>query len=302
MARWDEQHLEHTVLGEELGERVGVAGPALRHEGLHGPWQVRPAATGDGPADRNHGAADLEADWSHYPACHHARASPTGSGQLELEPRSGSLRLRRAAAPDGDRTWSPRRRSYGICACGAACQWPWHRVGPYRGYGHLVMKIRRAVPDDGDVLGEIHAASWEAAYGSLLEPGFVERAVQERRSRWHGRIVDPVGTVLLASIDERPIALSFVVASSTRSGWAEIYSFYCHPAGWGSGAARALMIETLQLLRTEGVAGVHLWTLAATGRSRRFYVKSGFTETGATRAHDFGDGQPFAQVEYQRSC
>jgi hypothetical protein len=50
-----------------------------------------------------------------------------------------------------------------------------------------------------------------------------------------------------------------------------------------------------------GFPAVHLWTLRDTPQSRRFYVKSGFAETGATRDLDFGDGRPLPQVEYERT-
>ncbi|AHH98030.1 GNAT family N-acetyltransferase [Kutzneria albida] len=165
-----------------------------------------------------------------------------------------------------------------------------------------MIEVRRAGPDDGDALGEIHAAAWEAAYAPFFEPGFAARAVRDRRTRWHRRIEEGTGTILLAVLDSRPLALSLVLPSSTRPGLAEIYSFYGHPDGWGSGAAAALMTGTLRCLREDGFARVHLWTLRGTPRSRRFYTKCGFTETGAVRTHDFGDGNPLDQVEYERAC
>ncbi|MFG2847912.1 GNAT family N-acetyltransferase [Kitasatospora sp. NPDC048296] len=90
--------------------------------------------------------------------------------------------------------------------------------------------------------------------------------------------------------------------SSTRPGLAEIGTFYSHPDSWGSGIAAVLMTETLRHLRDEGFARVHLWTLRDTPQSRRFYTKCGFTECGTARTHDFGDGNPLNQVEYERRC
>ncbi len=52
------------------------------------------------------------------------------------------------------------------------------------------------------------------------------------------------------------------------------------------------MTETLRHLRDDRFAQIHLWTLRDTPRSRRFYTKCGFTETGAARAFDFGERQP----------
>jgi RimJ/RimL family protein N-acetyltransferase len=62
------------------------------------------------------------------------------------------------------------------------------------------------------------------------------------------------------------------------------------------------MTHTLRRLRERGYAQVHLWTLRDTPQSRRFYTKSGFAETGAVTTHEFGDGNPLDQVEYQRAC
>ncbi|MFG2196081.1 GNAT family N-acetyltransferase [Streptomyces sp. NPDC048639] len=151
-------------------------------------------------------------------------------------------------------------------------------------------------------LGEIHAAAWEAAYGPFFARGFVAEAVRSRRTRWHERITNGPETILLAALEGRPLALSYFSSSPARPGLAEIHSFYGHPDGWGSGAAAVLMNETLNRLRENGFAQVHLWTLRDTPRSRRFYAKCGFTESGRARTLDFGDGNPLAQVEYERTC
>ncbi|MFJ8006220.1 GNAT family N-acetyltransferase [Streptomyces fagopyri] len=165
-----------------------------------------------------------------------------------------------------------------------------------------MFEVRRAGAVDGDVLGEIHAAAWEAAYAPFFTPEFAARAVQSRRTRWHERIAQGAATILLAELGGRPLALSACTPSSDRPGLAEIHTFYSHPDSWGSGAAAALMAETLRCLRDDGFAQVHLWTLRDTPRSRRFYSKCGFTESGATRTFDFGDGNPLDQVEFERAC
>ena len=101
--------------------------------------------------------------------------------------------------------------------------------------------VRPAEARDGDSLGEIHAAAWEAAYAPMFQPDFAT-----------------------------------------------------------CGVAASLMTESLRSLRDNGYAEVHLWTLRSTPQSRRFYTKSGFTESGAVRTYDFGDGRPFDQLEYRR--
>jgi RimJ/RimL family protein N-acetyltransferase len=165
-----------------------------------------------------------------------------------------------------------------------------------------VIEVRPAGPEDGDALGKIHAAAWEAAYARFFDPDFAANAIRDRRNRWHELLADKTETIMLAALDGRPLVLSRSVASTTRPGFAEIYSFYGHPTSWGTGLAPALMTATLDELCTGGFRGTHLWTLRDTPRSRRFYTKCGFTETGRTRTHDYGDGNPLPQVEYHRPC
>lgn len=165
-----------------------------------------------------------------------------------------------------------------------------------------MIEVRCARPEDGDALGEIHAAAWEASHASFFQPEFAVHAVQSRRTRWHERIAEGTGTILLAVVDGRRLAFSFLRPSPTRPDLGEIFSFYCHPDGWGSGIAAALMTETLRQVRADGFVGVHLWTLRDTPQSRRFYAKCGFTESGAARGFDYGDGNPIGQVEYERAC
>ncbi|GLW11077.1 hypothetical protein Misp01_62050 [Microtetraspora sp. NBRC 13810] len=161
--------------------------------------------------------------------------------------------------------------------------------------------VVQASAQDGDVLGEIHAASWQAAYAGFFAPEFFAGAVRRRRGQWHDRLAARTGTALLAGRAGRPLALSFFGASPERPGTAQIFSFFGHPAGWGTGVASVLMHATLRELRERGFGRVHLWTLRDTPRARRFYTKSGFTESGALRGHDFGDGNLIDQVEYEYS-
>jgi L-amino acid N-acyltransferase YncA len=164
-----------------------------------------------------------------------------------------------------------------------------------------MIEVRRATVADGDGIGAVHAASWEAAYAPFFDQEFAAGEIASRLTRWHERVTDPDGLILVARVDGRVLAFSWSGPSSSRPGFAEIHSFYGHPDGWGTGVAGALMTETLRWLRADGFEGAHLWTLRDTAQSRRFYTKSGFQETGNTTTRDFGDGKALAQVEYEIS-
>jgi GNAT superfamily N-acetyltransferase len=161
------------------------------------------------------------------------------------------------------------------------------------------ISTRPATPRDGEAVGEVHAASWGAAYAPLFSEAVAQEGIASRLTRWHERLATGNGLVMLGYVGDRPLAMSWSSPSDTRNGLAEIHSFYTHPDGWGSGVSAVLMTATLQHLKADGHDRVHLWTLRDTPQSRRFYIKCGFTETGATQTRDFGDGNPLPQVEYE---
>lgn len=165
-----------------------------------------------------------------------------------------------------------------------------------------MIDVYRAGRADAEAIGLVHAASWEAAYAPFFEQDFAAEQIASRLDRWHQRVAEDDGLILVGAVDDRVLAFSWSQSSAERPGMAEILSFYGHPDGWGTGVAATLMGETLRQLRAEGFEQVHLWTLRDTPQSRRFYTKTGFTETSAKRPRDFGNGKPLAQLEYERTC
>lgn len=163
----------------------------------------------------------------------------------------------------------------------------------------VAFDVYPATPTHGDVVGEIHAESWKAAYAGFFPSEFFTEAVRQRRNRWHDVLAAAEQTVMLAALHGRPLAYSCFGPSAARPESAELFGFYGHPDGWGSGVASALMTASLRRMHDDGFRAVQLWTLRDTPQSRRFYTKSGFTESGAVRGHDFGDGNPIEQVEYE---
>ncbi|MEV3981442.1 GNAT family N-acetyltransferase [Nonomuraea sp. NPDC049758] len=164
-----------------------------------------------------------------------------------------------------------------------------------------IFTVFPASPGDGETLGEIHAESWKAAYAGFFSPDFFDQAVRHRRGKWHDVLAETPAGLVLAALDGRRLAFAHFGPSPSRAGAAELRGFYGHPDGWGTGVAAALMTDTLRRIRDDGFTRVHLWTLRDTPRARRFYAKSGFTESGAARTHDYGDGNPVEQVEYELS-
>ncbi|WP_424184788.1 GNAT family N-acetyltransferase [Actinokineospora sp. G85] len=157
--------------------------------------------------------------------------------------------------------------------------------------------VREATAEDAAAVGEVHAEAWRQAYRDLFEPDWLNRFVDAHRVRWAD--LGPAGdTVLVAQRDRAVVAFAWTGPHPDNPADAELRAFYAHPTTWGSGVARALL---------DGVADavadyrrVRLWTMAGANRARRFYTREGFTETGLSREHDFGDGRPVLELEYAR--
>jgi ribosomal protein S18 acetylase RimI-like enzyme len=165
--------------------------------------------------------------------------------------------------------------------------------------GQSSTRIRPATPPDGEGIGEVHAASWTAAYGDILDANFLARAAGGRRRRWPSllpTLLETPGLVLVAERETQIVGFAHAGPDNQGRPIAEIYGFYTHPDVWGSGAATELMTETCSTL-AEGFGEVVLWTLRDAGRARRFYEKAGFRATGIEKAEPLTDWTTRETVE-----
>jgi GNAT superfamily N-acetyltransferase len=151
--------------------------------------------------------------------------------------------------------------------------------------------VRVATERDGPAIGEVHAASWLAAYARILDPEFLERAATGREQGWQfamSRVLVPSNLVLVAGYEDRISGFSHSGPTDDGSDALEIFAFYCHPQSWGSGLADALMHETCGVLSTAAHRAL-LWTPREAHRARRFYERTGFRLTGRTRTEELND-------------
>jgi GNAT superfamily N-acetyltransferase len=108
------------------------------------------------------------------------------------------------------------------------------------------------------------------------------------------------GTLLVAEQNERISGFVHFGPEESDVALAEIYGLYVHPAYWGSGSAQALMGQALHLLADSFPTSV-LWTHAEAVRARRFYSKSGWSETGSEHQATLWDGISYPAVQYGRA-
>lgn len=167
--------------------------------------------------------------------------------------------------------------------------------------------VREATPADATGIGEVHAAAWRSAYRDVFEASWLERLAAKRRDRWPDLMASAEfapTTVLIAQRGPRIVAFIHFGSDDAGPGdppVARIHSCYATPAEWGSGVAATLLDDACQRITEAGYRLVRLRTLAGANRARRFYAREGFQETGFGREHDFGDGRPVLQVEYERA-
>jgi ribosomal protein S18 acetylase RimI-like enzyme len=67
----------------------------------------------------------------------------------------------------------------------------------------------------------------------------------------------------------------------------ELYAIYVLPDAAGSGVGRALMAETLSLLRDDGFDEAILWVLEDNPRTRRFYELAGWSVDGGAKDEEW---------------
>jgi ribosomal protein S18 acetylase RimI-like enzyme len=163
--------------------------------------------------------------------------------------------------------------------------------------------VREATPADADVIGEVHAEAWRVAHRDLFDGHWLRTFVDERRHRWKDVMSSREfarHTLLVAERGHRVVAFVHLGPHSEGVPDGEIFDLYAHPSTWGSGVAWTLMDSAWELLTEARFRRVRLWTVAGANRARHFYESFGFTRTGRTREHDFGDGRPVLEVEYLR--
>ncbi len=161
--------------------------------------------------------------------------------------------------------------------------------------------VREATAGDAAAIGTVHAEAWRVGYSELFDAEFLDRAVRDRRSRWARQLTELTAdgsTILVVEVNGDVVGFVHAGRCGDHGDVGEVFGFYVHPRDWGTGVAQRLFDDVAELLRSVGADRLCLWTHAGAKRARRFYERNGWSATGRTRDHDFGDGRPSPLVEY----
>ena len=167
--------------------------------------------------------------------------------------------------------------------------------------------VRRPTERDADAIRAVHEAGWRAGYAHLYSADVMERAVEKHCGRWADLFQDPIleeTEMLILELDDRVIGFAHFgptgsrLSSEQRIGRTELYSFYIHPHHWGTGAANVLIGHVVNAVKDQGESELYLSTGVDVARSRAFYEKVGFRETGQTQVYDLLGEVPTRELQY----
>jgi ribosomal protein S18 acetylase RimI-like enzyme len=152
----------------------------------------------------------------------------------------------------------------------------------------VLIRIRRARPDDARAIARVHVASWQAAYRELLPATYLDAlTVRSVGTSWRRRLaIAPPGEVVWVSTVEGTV-VAFCAAGPARdnrawNGYAgEVTYLYVHPAIVGNGIGGALMHKALTDLERRGCVWAEVAVLEANTVARRFYEHLGLRFGGA---------------------
>jgi len=167
----------------------------------------------------------------------------------------------------------------------------------------VTVRVRPAAPEDADRVADVHVRTWQGAYRHVFaEEGLasLSETLGRRAAHWRATVAEgrPGDHLLVAEVDDVLVGFSFLGASRDDPAEGELYAIYVLPDAWGRGAGRALMDETLRLLRERGHEEAVLWVLEDNPRTRRFYEASGWRSDGAAKEEEFL-GTTVREVRYR---
>lgn len=164
--------------------------------------------------------------------------------------------------------------------------------------------VRPATLADAPGIGEVHVASWRAAYVGIVPQAHLDGLSAEKRAEmWRGFFEGPPRprtAVRVAEADGR--VCGFVNTGPSRDAdgaeLGEVRAIYVLRERWRTGLGRALLDAAVGDLRASGFAAATLWVLDANARGRAFYERSGWRADGTRKTIPIG-GAELVEVRYR---
>jgi GNAT superfamily N-acetyltransferase len=167
------------------------------------------------------------------------------------------------------------------------------------------MRIRRALPADSPIIGQIRIRGWRAAYRGLLPDDSLDAMSDvgresQRRERLRR---PPARSGAWVVEDDGGQVVGFALTGPTRdldvdrASTGEVFAIYLEPEFVGRGFGRALFARSVDDLKAMGYRRAVLWVLAQNEPARRFYEAAGFRADGSEQT-EVMEGFSLREVRY----
>ncbi|MGN9774237.1 N-acetyltransferase family protein [Micromonospora sp. H33] len=167
----------------------------------------------------------------------------------------------------------------------------------------MTVTLRPATAGDLMAVGMLHQRSRVAAYSSFLPPESLTAPSGEEMGRyWTERWSWERDShrMMLAERDGTLAGFSYVGPDDEGDpATGLLYALHLEPAEQGRGVGRALMVDALDAMRSQGWRQAALWVLRGNAHARRFYERGGWAATGVEREEWIGTTRT-AQLRYAR--
>lgn len=167
------------------------------------------------------------------------------------------------------------------------------------------MGVRRAVADDVPEVARVQTDAWAATYEGLIpESIFALMTVDRRVEMWNSYFTNRPARALLLVAEHHDAIVGMASVGPCRDEdmggdeVGEVFAIYVDPPYWGDGHGKALMIKSLEEMRTMGFELATLWVLDTNDRGRSFYERGGWRLDGAVKLDD-SYGDPIREVRYR---
>ena len=136
------------------------------------------------------------------------------------------------------------------------------------------MRVRKALPEDAEVITNINVETWKVAYKGLMDDDILDnrKADDKRIAHWKEVIENPSLLVLVCEDKE---ILGYLCAGKARDDYGiknEVYALYVLPCFQRKGAGAALLRAYKEILRGESF---YLYMLKGNQKAGDFYSQNG---------------------------
>ena len=147
---------------------------------------------------------------------------------------------------------------------------------------------KKAETKEIEDLASIMSQSWKAAFNELIDEESLNQFADENRfeeilQRVHST---GMGNLYIAYMNNKPVREIFWYMDDEKH--AEILSVHSLKEVWGTGLGAEMFRQIERdVVSTEGIEEIYLWTFEKNIRACKFYEKMGFVNTNELRESDF---------------